>query len=846
VAVADRPRVVVENRSEAGVLAWMGKLYAFAAAIGAVLIVLASVCVYDEVASTVPATPDFHRYAQIAPAVSRVYAADGTVMAEFAKEWRAVTPYDEIPPKLIDAVLAIEDHDYWSHGGIYFKGIARAVWANLTSGDFAQGGSTITQQVAKQFLGSQKSIARKLKEAILARRLERQYSKKAILAVYLNHIYFGDRAFGVAAAAQRYFGKHLDQLTLAEMALIAGLPKAPTGYSPITHPERAIARRNLVLDAMAKYGFATDAEVAAAKAEPLDLHPYKDIFPDVAPWYADRVRQYVLGKYGEDRMMTGGFRIETAEEPTFDAAAYENVDYGTHKQDKRQGWRGPEWYLDGDKARETFVARQHRLYGDGPLAPGRRYLALVDKVTSDGAKLVVASRTLDLPLRNMSWAAPWSASAEADNDQEVSNAKSVLKPGDVVWVQREVRSRGRFRDWNLPDGHNPAWEAASDDHAWDDAHPDTVVLDQVPHPQGAMFTADHRNGYVVAMVGGYDYGRSVFNRAYQACRQPGSTYKPIYYSLALDQGFGYDSLYGDHAVAQVDPDTGETWMPSDYGGTDDIDVTLEYALVYSKNQPSVEIFHDVGAKNVEAWARKLGFTSEIIPDQALALGASCTYMPELARAFAIFAREGKFVDWVYVRRIVDRDGNVVEDNTIYSDPQLSPADRLDRIAATAGVKPKQAISPRTAYLTAKLLRTVIQYGFSSVVRATDIPAAGKTGTSSATMDTHFVAFSSRFITAVWLGDDLRQRPLGKKDAAFMVVEPLWARYMYEVSHGYPNQEIPWHVPQGVRPGDRGDMTKGRRGEPMDLVYKKAEKPGTEDGGAGGGSGSGSGSGKPGT
>jgi penicillin-binding protein 1A len=438
----------------------------------------------------------------------------------------------------------------------------------------------------------------------------------------------------------------------------------------------------------------------------------------------------------------------------------------------------------------------------------------------------------------MSWAAPWSANADADNDQEVSSATRVMKPGDVVWVQREIRTHGKFREWSLPDAHNPAWEASNDDRAWDDAHADTVVLDQVPHPQGALFTADHKTGYVTAMVGGYDYGRSVFNRAYQACRQPGSTYKPIYYSYALDQGYGYDSMFSDRAVAQVDPVTGQTWMPSDYGGTDDVDVTLEYALVYSKNQPSVEIFTALGAEKVKAWAKQLGFTSEIIADQALALGASCTYMPEMARAFAIFARDGKFVDWIYVRRILDRDGNTVEDNTVYYDPELGPDERLDRLAATAGVRAKQAISPRTAYLSSKLLRTVIQFGFSSVVRATDIPAAGKTGTSSATMDTHFIAYSSRFVTAVWLGDDLRQRPLGKKDAAFMIVEPLWARYMYEVSHGYPNVEIPWHVPDGVRASDRGDMKKGRPGEPMDLIYKKPEKPGADDG-AGAGSGSGS-------
>src|SRR5207248_4778098 len=300
------------------------------------------------------------------------------------KDWRGIVPVERIPRRLVDAFLAVEDHDFYRHGGIYWKGIARAVWANITAGDFAQGGSTITQQVAKQFLGAEKSLSRKAKEAIMARRLEATYSKKAILAVYLNQIYLGDGAWGVAAAARRYFQKDLDQLTLAECALIAGLAKAPTLYSPIHRQKLAIDRRNLVLDKMAQYGVATADEVAAAKQEPIKLDLYRDIFPDRMPYYAEHVRRYITDHYGNDTLFDRGLKIETAAEPAWEAAAYENADFGARHQDKRQGWRGPEWRLDG-AARATFLARQKQLYGDGPLAPGKRYLALVDKVSETGA-----------------------------------------------------------------------------------------------------------------------------------------------------------------------------------------------------------------------------------------------------------------------------------------------------------------------------------------------------------------------------------------------------------------------------------------------------------------------------
>jgi penicillin-binding protein 1A len=822
-AAGPRTRVHVGNRADGGIFYWLGKLYAFAAAVCAVGFLLSVVCTYRYFASAAPPAPDLRTYAAVAPAVSRIYAADGTLLGEFAREFREITPYDEIPEPLVHAFLAVEDHEFFLHGGIYFRGIARAAWANVTAGDFAQGGSTITQQVAKQFLGAEKSLDRKAKEAIMARRLEARYSKKAILSVYLNHIFLGAGAYGVAAAAHRYFQKDLHELTLAEMALIAGLAQAPSRYSPIRNPEAALARRDTVLDQMEKWGFASSADVAAAKAEPLRLNVYRDVFPERMPYYAEHVRRYVTEKYGEDALLARGLRVEAAVEPVFEAAAYGNIDYVTHKQDKRQGWRGPEWYLGDEQLRATFVERQRALYGAGPLEPGRRYLALVEDVASNKVQVRVGDRALSLPLSNMNWAAEWKPGEEAENDRTITNAKKALKPGDVIWVSREIRTKGKFRDWHLGETLNPTWRAPDDESKWDSEHEDVVQLEQVPHPQAVLFTGDHRTTYVQAMVGGHDYSRSVLNRAVQSCRQPASAFKPIYYSLALEEGFGYDTVLYDEKVSITDPVTGAVWEPKNIFEDLDGDVSLEYALVFSKNIPSVDLFKRLGADNVVKWAQeRLGFTTKMYADDALALGSSCTYLDELTRAFAIFARNGKWLEWSYVRRIVDRDGNTVEDNTVPFDPMLRAGDRLDRVAAVAGVAPREAIKPRTAFLVTKLLAKMVEHGLTKTLRQTEIHAGGKTGTSSYTLDTQFLGFTSRFITLVWMGDDKNKRALGRHDAAYITIVPLWARYMYEVAKNFPNDEVPWAVPDGVEPNDRGDHAKGQRGARMTLVRHYAK------------------------
>ena len=312
------------------------------------------------------------------------------------------------------------------------------------------------------------------------------------------------------------------------------------------------------------------------------------------------------------------------------------------------------------------------------------------------------------------------------------------------------------------------------------------MLEQTPRVEGTIFSYDHGSGYVVAMVGGDDYDRSEFNRVSQACRQPGSVYKPMYYSLALDKGYGFASLLNDVPRAEVDPVTGEVWTPTNLNNTVEYQVTLEYALIWSKNVPSVQLFKLDGAKDVEAWARRLGITTPIIADQALALGASCTRIDELTRAFSAFARNGVLVDPVYIRRIRDRSGAVVEDHTV--------ARRSVRRARRSGsigwwrsrtCTPSRSSRPRTAWLTSTLLRHVVTRGHAPAIRSAGLPAAGKTGTSSATMDTWFIGYTSRWMTSTWIGDDLRKRPLGQKDAAFMLTVPMFARYMTEVTAGQP-------------------------------------------------------------
>jgi penicillin-binding protein 1A len=797
-------RVEVSNPSDGGFWYWLFKFYAFGLCGALALILLLGVATYVGFAATLPPLPDLQRYEQTAEKSTLVRAWDGTPLAELASKRRVILPFESVPTRQMQAFIAIEDRRFYEHGGLDYRGAVRALVANLRAGRVVQGGSTITQQVARALLGSsEQTFQRKVREAILARRLETRYTKNEILSLYVNQIFLGHQSYGVAAAARRFFDKTVSELDLGEMALIAGIAQAPSRYSPIFAAERTRARRDQVLEAMARAGYITETEATKWRTRPVVVREPPDVFRERSPYFAEHVRRDIGKRYGDKMLWQGGLEVETTLVPWIDASAQENVDFSLRKLDKRQGWRGPVAHLEGAAA-DDFRRRAVERYGSDPPAEGRFYLGLVEavpKTKNDPARVRVGKKLYYLPPEGMSWAFPFSM-RDSTNAKELDTVVGLLRRGDVVWVSNMHRSRlRRFSDWTYDHKNEVQWLGA-----YEGKKPTGLLqleLEQTPRVQGLIFSYDHRTGYVVAMVGGYDHDRSEFNRVVQACRQPGSTYKPIYYSLALENGYGYASLLNDIPRAEVDPITGEVWTPTNLNNTVEYQVTLEYALVWSKNVPSVQLFKLVGGLAVENWARKLGFTTQIIPDQALALGASCTRPDELTRAFSAFARNGSVQDPVYVRRVRDREGRVLEDHTDVGDP-MGPQDlRLDRMVAAAGPEPAPVIPPRTAWLTSQLLRRVVTKGHAPALRSTGLPAAGKTGTSSATMDVWFVGYTSRWMTTTWIGDDKRQRPLGHKDAAFMLTVPMFARYMTDVTAGQKLQDIPWDRPRGVKPGDTG-------------------------------------------
>jgi len=531
------------------------------------------------------------------------------------------------------------------------------------------------------------------------------------------------------------------------------------------------------------------------------VRPPPDLFRDRSPYFAEHVRRDIGKRYGEKALWEGGLQVETTLVPWVDEAAQENVDFSLRKLDKRQGWRGPVARLAGAAADE-FRRRAAQRYGAEPPVENRLYLGLVEPSTGPGVQVRVGEKIYHLPPAGMQWATPFSL-VDSTNGRTLQGTAGLLKPGDVIWVANAHRSRlRRYADWTYDSANEVQWLAAYDNRK-PPPGPPQLRLEQTPRVQGVVFSYDHQSGYVTTMVGGLDFDRSQFNRAVQACRQPGSTYKPVYYSLALDRGYGYGSLLNDIPRAEVDPITGEVWVPQNLNNTVEYQVNLEYALVWSKNVPSVQLFKLVGAKDVEAWARRLGMTTPIIADQALALGASCTRIDELTRAFSAFARNGSLEEPVTLRRVRDRAGQVVEDNTAASDPMGPPDVRLDRMVALAGRSSKTVIPPRAAWLTSQLLRRVVTKGHAPALRSSGLLVAGKTGTSSATMDTWFVGYTSRSMITTWIGDDRRERPLGFKDAAFMLNVPMAARFLWEVVPGQPLRDIPWERPAGVRSNDTG-------------------------------------------
>jgi penicillin-binding protein 1A len=792
------------------------RYYAFAIACVLVAAVIVGHRTYRGYAAELPDLTQVEQYDTIAPGVTRIYAYDGSVLAELAREHRSYAAIDRIPEPLIQAFLATEDRRFYSHGGLDWRGLGRAVLANLRSGTVVQGGSTITQQVAKGFLSDDRTLDRKLREAILAVRMESRLGKRRILEIYLNKIFLGHGAYGVAAAASRYFGKDLSELTLAESAMIAGLARAPSRYSPVLSPERALARRRVVLHDMFEVGVIDAAQLEAASAEPLALVAPTDVFRLRAPYYAEHVRREVVARLGEAAVLQDGLQIETAAQLELADEAHAAIDAAVRKLDRRQGWRGPVAHLGDAAGRAAFRERATARYAGDALTrdPLRWRLGLVTEVDHKRARVVVGGAEAILPLKRMSWAARYDRNATL-NDATIAKVDEAIEAGDVIWVRAYHKRRPSIAEDTEAQGDRPpegAGEgvAAPEPGAVKAAEPpsppeidgDTglpvLELGQTPRVEAVLYTQSIDSGYVDMMEGGLDYDRSQFNRATQACRQPGSVFKAIYYSLALDgDHWRMDSVLEDKPYV---PEPGEVWNPQNLGQTLDGEVLLRTALIRSLNLPSIRLFQALGADNVVAWARRLGFTTDLIADRALSLGASCVHIDELVRAFAIFVRGGSWVDPVYVRRVVNKRGEVVLDQRSPEDPAVDVAGRLDRLGALAMKPPKQVIDERTAFLITRLMREVVTAGIGARASRIGVPVGGKTGTASKNTnvtDTWFVGFTSRQVTAAWMGDDTYERSLGEEDASYTTAVPMWQQYMHDAVAGVPHDQLPRHKPPGL-------------------------------------------------
>ena len=577
------------------------------------------------------------------PTVTKVYSDDGEIIGEFFLEKREIVSLDRMPAHLVQAFVASEDNRFFHHRGLDYLAILRAFLRNIFSGEIVQGGSTITQQVVKSLLLSpEKRFSRKIREAILAYRIEKYLSKEDILHLYLNQIYLGHGAYGVAAASESYFGKPIEELTLAESAMLAGLPQAPSKISPYTHLEQAKKRQSYVLNRMVEEGFISDREAQEAAKAPIKIVGRPNPFLEKAPYFVEYIRRYVEEKYGKDALYRDGLQVYTTADLNAQQAAQEALEAGLTEIEKRQ------------------------------------------KLPTSGAAL-----------------------------------------------------------------------------------------------EGALVSIDLETGYLKAMVGGREFRKSQFNRAMQARRQTGSAFKPIVYASALDKGYTPSTLITDSPVVFRWGD--RTWKPKNFEDKFHGPITLRTALTHSVNTVTVRIAQDVGVEYIREYARHLGISSSLHNDLSMALGTSSLPLYELTKAYAVFANQGKAFQPIFIKKILDRHGNLLEENR----PLFSLKEPSDE---------EQLISPQTAYLMTHLMEGVVQNGTGWRAKALGRPAAAKTGTTDQFFDAWFIGYTPEYITGVWVGFD-DERSIGENETGSRAASPIWVSYMTKVLKDKPVRDFP--APEGI-------------------------------------------------
>lgn len=712
--------------------------------------------------------PDYRQLADYRPLVTtRLYANDGSLLAEYANEKRSFVPIENIPPMVSNAFLAAEDKNFYSHGGIDFLGLARAVILNLKnigSGRRPMGASTITQQVAKNFLlTNEQSISRKIKEALLARKIEQTYTKDHILELYLNEIYLGGGSYGVASAALNYFNKDLKDLTLAQMAYLAALPKAPNNYHPIKRKQQALARRNWVLGRMADDGYITPEQAKEASQEPLDVVPKEKNSLKINGYYAEEVRRFVVDKYGDDAMYNGGLFIRTSLDPRLQKAAVEALQNGLLNYDKRHGWRGAQ-----EKLELTGDWQQAFLKRDLPAFLPESWLEGVVTGVSDKEAEVFLSNGQNgkILLTTLFWARKSLGNARISGEA-VKSVKQVLNVGDVIYV------------------------SPKDD---DSAKTGIYTLQQLPQAEGALVALDPHTGRVLAMVGGFSFYRNQFNRVIQAQRQPGSSFKPFVYLAALDSGYTPSSLILDAPIVMRLPN-GTVWKPKNYSKIFYGPTTLRVGLEKSRNLMTIRLAKAIGMRKVAQYAKKFGIADNLLPVLSSALGANETTLMKLVTAYGAFVNGGRQITPNLIDRIQDRDGI-----TIYKH-DMRPCPNCSGESADVNNKPEiaderaQIQDPVSAYQMVNILTGVVDRGTGRVAKAVGRTLGAKSGTSNDSYDAWFIGFSPDLVAGVWVGFDNPQT-LGANDTGGVVSGPIFRDFMIEALKGQPN--IPFRIPRGVR------------------------------------------------
>jgi penicillin-binding protein 1A len=771
------------------------------------------------------------------PVVSVVLDRHGRPIGEFSRERRRLTPLEQIPHHVVMAFVSGEDKTFFEHGGIDFQAILRAALANVMAGETVGGASTITQQTVKALLLSpERTYSRKIREVILARRIEQHFSKDEILYLYLNQIYFGHGAYGIGDAARTYFGKEVSELSVSEGALLAGLPKAPSRYSPYENPGRADQRRRYVLARMHEDGVIDEPTYHAALAEQPKLASGKwlDDYADAA-YFDEEVRRHLFEVLGGEVVLAGGLRIETTLDADLQKVAVKSLRDGLEELDHRQGYRGPLRRVEPAKIRESLpalavenglapppdkpdagdeasphesasaetphpddTAAPRAPLVDAGLDPASRVRARFDAqgpltgvVLSVDDKAGVAHVAFgpeilaEVHLEDVNWARP------VDPDREpytVSRIGEVFKRGDVAHFAP------------LPPQADEPADAKKDKKGAtpqaNDGEPLRVSLAQTPLVQGALLSFD-LHGEVLAFVGGYDFEKSEFNRVTQSRRQPGSAFKPFIYGAALAQedGEGHRkytpaSIIYDRPKVYTDQYTGLVWKPKNYGREFYGPITFRKALAKSINTAAVHLSDEVGMGEVIRYARKLGIESPIEPTLATALGTSGFSLLELTRGYAVFVNGGRRLVPRYITRVTDRDGNVLlERVALGTDFEATPPPEATATADGApAADPMQVIPPGDAYLMVDLMRAVVLEGTGVKARSLGRPVAGKTGTTNDQADAWFVGFSPDLVTGVWVGYDVA-RFLGPGETGAHAALPIWMDYMRVAMADRPERDF---------------------------------------------------------